>query len=366
MGIARVFFMALALFALAYSYLVWSLAQGELYLQIILAVPFLCILAMPLTVWGSDRRDNVRLKDSIAHVAYSAMGLLTYIFVFTVLRDLMWLSTGYRAGNIYVLVACILALVAGAVVALRGPTIKRIDVKYSELPSTLEGFKVALITDLHVGGPITRTYVERVVQKTNSLAADVVALTGDIGDGDSVRSRYGIDPLADLQPRGRVFYVSGNHEYYWNIDEWLTVFRELGARVLHNRGEIVEHNGARILVGGIPDKAGAQMKADVQPDVQAAIRGGESADFRILLSHRPSAARAAAQVGFDLQVSGHTHAGQFFPWTLVVRAVHEFHEGLSQVGRMWIYVSHGTGTWGPPLRLGTTPEVTLLTLKRSL
>lgn len=362
MSIAKFLAAALVVFAAAYTYLGWSLAGDSTLSWIALAGPFLCVLSLPLTVWGRDRRRNVKLKDVIAHTAYSAMGVLTYITVFTVLRDILWYGTGDRLPSTWVFTASVAALMLGTVVALSGPKIKHVRVPYPNLPEALKGFKIVQITDLHVGGVITRAYVERTVARANSVNPNIVALTGDIGDGDAARSARSIAPLADLKPSGRVYYVSGNHEFYWNIKQWEAAFEGLGAKVLNNRAEVIEHAGARVLVGGIPDKTGGQLKASAPPDLKAAAGPGVPADFRILLSHRPSPARQAAEVGFDLQISGHTHAGQFFPWTLVVRAVHEFHEGLRRVGRMWIYVSHGTGTWGPPLRLGTTPEVTCIEL----
>jgi predicted MPP superfamily phosphohydrolase len=271
----------------------------------------------------------------------------------------------FRVSTEYIFAAAAVALLLGAAVALFAPRIKRVDLPYPGLPRGLEGFRIVQISDLHIGGIINRAYVERVVRTANGLQPDIVALTGDIADGDARGMRPAAEPLADLTPRGRVYYVSGNHEYYWNIQEWSEVFSSLGARILTNESVILDFGGAKLQISGVPDKMSAELGIG-KPDLLAAIRAVERSDFKILLSHRPGIAKHAAKAGFDLQLSGHTHGGQFFPWTLVVRAVHEFHEGLRRVGSMWIYVSHGTGTWGPPLRLGTTPEVTLLTLKREL
>lgn len=360
----RVLALATLVFAVGYTYLGWSLA-GEAWIGwVALAVPFLMVLALPLTVWGRDRRANVKWKDVVAHGAYAGMGVLTYVFLFTVLRDGLFLASGWRAPWWAVLVASACALVAGAFVALLGPKVKRVELFYPDLHPDLEGFKIAQITDLHIGGLMNREYVSRVVAKTNALLPDAVALTGDIGDGDSDALVDAIAPLGELAPRERVFYVTGNHEYYWNVAKWLARFRAVGVQVLENSSALVPARGARVFIAGTPDRTAADLKVGPGPDAERAFAGGPSADFRILLAHRPGVARRAAAIGYDLLLAGHTHGGQFFPWTLVVRAVHEFHEGLRRVDRMWVYVSHGTGTWGPPLRLGTVPEVTLLTLRR--
>jgi predicted MPP superfamily phosphohydrolase len=351
-------------FLVAYIYLGWSLASSSTVGWIVLATPFAVIFSLPALMWRGRNR-HTRSKDLYTHLAYSAMGLLTYLLLFTVVRDAIWALGGTEFSNLYIYLAVALALLAGALVALAGPRIKTVDVTYPHLPEELHGLRIAQITDLHIGGIVTKSYVEKVVHKANSLKADIVALTGDIGDGDASRSEEATSVLQNLEPKNRVFYVSGNHEHYWNMDEWYLQFQKIGMCLLDNASSILEFNGQKILIGGIPDKMAAQLAPERAPDLDAAIRGGDAADFKILLSHRPSPARRAAALGFDLQLSGHTHGGQFFPWTLAVRMVHEFHQGLSAVGKMWIYVSHGTGTWGPPLRLGTTPEVTLLRIQCS-
>lgn len=170
--------------------------------------------------------------------------------------------------------------------------------------------------------------------------------------------REDIHPLSQLRARLGSFYVTGNHEYYWGGNEWLNVMNNLGMVVLMNRGKIIQHKNARILMGGIPDPV-----SKILPDLESIIKVGIESDFKILLSHRPGIARSAEPLGFDLQLSGHTHGGQFFPWTLVVKFVHEFHRGLSRLGKMWVYVNMGTGSWGPFLRVGSTTEITLLELE---
>jgi uncharacterized protein len=296
------------------------------------------------------------------HLIYTAMGLLTYLTVFTMLRDLVLFSTGTLYSVNYVLILTVLSLIIGFVNAVTGPRIKRVSVPVINLRPELVGFKIAQISDLHIGATIRRPYVEKVVRKVNKLESDIVVLTGDIGDGKVEHYRSDIAPMGKMKSRYGSFFTPGNHEYYWNVNEWLTVMNNIGIINLVNRGKVIHHDKASVLIAGIPDPVGG-----VPPDLIGVqdSKSGEKADFRILLSHRPGIAREASKNGFDLQLSGHTHGGQFFPWTLVVKMVHKISQGLHRVGDMWIYVNPGTGSWGPLLRLGTTPEITLLILTQS-
>lgn len=296
------------------------------------------------------------------HLIYAGMGLLTFLTVFTVLRDLIYLITGTLYPSIYVLILTTLSLIIGFVNAAFGPRVKKVNVPVMNLRPELEGFKIAQISDLHVGATIRRPYVQKVVNKINSLQSDVVVLTGDIGDGKAAHYRSDIAPMAKMKSRYGSFFTPGNHEYYWNVNEWLTVMNNLGIVNLVNRGKVIHHDKASVLIAGIPDPVGR-----IAPDLIGVqdSESGEKADYRILLSHRPGIANEASKNGFDLTLAGHTHGGQFFPWTIVVKFVHKISLGLHRVGDMWIYVNPGTGSWGPLLRLGTSPEITLLTLTQS-
>jgi len=216
---------------------------------------------------------------------------------------------------------------------------------------------------LHIGPTIRAAYVRRVVRMANQLAPDLVALTGDIVDGSVSRLADHVAPLGDLIPAGRVFFVPGNHEYYAGADQWISYFRSLGFQVLLNEHAAISIRGARIVVGGVLDPAARASDRQLAPRPDLAVGRDQGRAFRLLLAHNPKLARSAEAAGFDLQLSGHTHAGQFFPWTLAVHLVHAPHvAGLSRIGRMWIYVSAGTGSWGPPVRFGSEPELTLIRL----
>lgn len=296
------------------------------------------------------------------HLIYAGMGLLTFLTVFTVFRDVVYLVTGILYPVTYVLILTVVSLILGFINAATGPRIKKISVPVLNLRPELVGFKIVQISDLHIGATIRRPYVEKVVRKINKLESDVIVLTGDIGDGKVSHYRNDIAPMAKMKSKYGSFFTPGNHEYYWNVNEWLTVMNNIGIVNLVNRGKVIHHQKASVLIAGIPDPVGR-----IPPDLIGVqdSASGEKADYRILLSHRPGIAHEASKNGFDLTLAGHTHGGQFFPWTIVVKFVHKISQGLHRVGDMWIYVNPGTGSWGPLIRLGTSPEITLLTLTQS-
>jgi predicted MPP superfamily phosphohydrolase len=315
------------------------------------------------------REPTTRFGKLVQQAGFASLGLLSWLCVVALARDvaLFCLYAFATAGTAqrfeeatvglpaFLLAAAIAAL--GTWRALRGPTVRSVTVPVDGLPEALSGFRIVQISDLHVGPTIGPRYVARLVGLVRDLAPDLTALTGDIFDGTVADLELSVKPLADLVPRGRVFYVPGNHEYYHSFATWTPELERLGFRTLLNRGERVDHGGHALWIGGVTDPAGPP------PDPAKAALGSDGAVFRILLSHRPGYAEPAARAGFQLQLSGHTHGGQFFPWTYVVRLFHRYFVGLLRHENMWIYVSPGTGTWGPPIRLGTTPEVTCLRLE---
>ena len=175
----------------------------------------------------------------------------------------------------------------------------------------------------------------------------------------------GLGALAGLTSREGSYLVLGNHDYYSGAGSWVTRFEMLGMQVLRNEHRTIVRGQARLVIGGVVDPA-VRLSDPLQaprPDLASAPEVGRA--FRLLLAHNPKLAPLAEQAGFELQLSGHTHAGQFFPWTLAVRLAHAPHvSGLSRCGRLWVYVSARTGSWGPPVRLGTRPELTLVRLVR--
>ncbi|MGZ5260770.1 MAG: metallophosphoesterase [Burkholderiales bacterium] len=359
-----------------YAYLAFGLTRNVAQ-ALALAVPFILVWIVPVVYWGSDL-DHHRVLDQIVHQAsYLCMAWLSFLLVLTLARDVLLLLTVWTtglssahefikdAGVPLILVASLVAMGVGALVALRGPHVKHVDIRVEGLHGDLDGLRIAQISDLHVGLTIGRRYVERVAALADAAEPDLVALTGDMVDGSVERLAGAIAPLKWLASRRRGFFVLGNHDCYSGAESWLSHFQRIGYTNLLNSHVIVEHGSARVIVGGVLDPAIGQYHPGWGPRPDLAIANAPQDAFRLLLAHNPKIAPAAQRAGFHLQLSGHTHAGQFFPWTLAVRLVHAPHvAGLSREGGMWVYVSAGTGTWGPPVRFGTSPELTLLRLIR--
>jgi predicted MPP superfamily phosphohydrolase len=348
-----------ALLGASYAYVASRLASGP-WSAIALAAPFVLIWILPVMYWDSERGRETLIDHIVHRASYLSMAWVSFILVLTLARDLVLLVTWgnptvQTAGVPVVLAGSVLGVVIGAVAAFRGPRIERVDIPFAGLDPDLDGLRIVQISDLHVGPNIGRRYVERVVELTRSLRPDLVVLTGDIVDGPVARLAHDVAPLAALE---NAYFILGNHDCYAGADAWMQHFREMGMTVLANSHAVISKGKARLLVGGMVDPAYQRLRPEISIT--------EEADFKLLLAHNPRLAPKGAKAGFDLQLSGHTHGGQFFPWTLAVRLVHAPHVwGLSQEGPMKVYVSAGTGTWGPPVRFGTNPELTLVRLVRA-
>lgn len=343
---------------------------------VLLALPFLLIWIVPVYYW-SRASDTESFIDALVHSAgYVSMAWVSFLVVLTLLRDLLILVTSAlpmlaplhdaarTQGASWVLIASVIVLILGVAIAMRGPRLRRVSIPIAGLHPDLHGYTIAQLTDIHVGRYIGRNYVARSVELAMRFDPDLIAVTGDVVDGSVDKLRPHVAPLQALSRSGRAFLVLGNHDCYSGPLEWIAHFRSLGLHVLLNEHVTLKKGAARIQLGGVLDPAArvTQLREGPRPEL---ARGRDRADLRVLLAHNPQVAPAAAREGFDLQLSGHTHAGQFFPWTLVVRLIHKHVVGLSMEGRMRVYVSPGTGSWGPPVRFGTRTEVTLLKLLRA-
>jgi predicted MPP superfamily phosphohydrolase len=197
----------------------------------------------------------------------------------------------------------------------------------------------------------------------NALRADMVAVTGDLVDGSVQELASHVAPLSALASRHGTFFVTGNHEYYSGVDAWVVELRRLGMQVLMNEHVLLQHDGESLALAGVSDFGAHHFDATQRSDPHAAMAGVPVATMlRVLLAHQPRSAVAAAQAGFHLQLSGHTHGGQFLPWNFLVRLQQPFTAGLNRLQGLWVYTSRGTGYWGPPKRLGAPSEITHLRL----
>src|SRR5262249_3990717 len=242
-----------------------------------------------------------------------------FVLAFTLIRDLALLITAVaplaqahalvaQAGVPAVLVASLIALALGVINALRGPRVEEVEVRVPDLHPDLDGLRIVQISDLHVGGrSIRRTYVERTVERARALAPDLVALTGDMVDGSVERLTPHVAPLSALAAGNRTFFVLGNHDCYSGASAWIAYWRKTGVRVLLNEHTLLRKGTATLLVGGVVDPAHRPERPEIS------LVDAPHADFRLLLAHNPSLAPLGARAGFDLQLSGPTHAAPFFP-----------------------------------------------------
>lgn len=246
--------------------------------------------------------------------------------------------------------------------ALTGPRVVDVTLPIRNLPSGLQGLKIVQITDLHIGPMIRQGYVEQVVRDVMAQKPDLIAFTGDLADGTAEVLSAQVQPLAQLKAPLGVYFVTGNHEYYWGAEEWLAKARELGFTTLINENRMVNRSGVKILVAGVTDLHAQHFLPEHRSDPRKAAASTEETGFKLLLAHRPTSYIEAESLGFDLQLSGHTHGGQFFPFSLLIPLFYKYYRGLNRHGRMWLYVNPGTGYWGPPHRFLVPAEITLLRL----
>lgn len=345
----------------------WLLGAWLVLSAVMTPAPFVARawLGAPLPDWGS-------------WVAYVMMGVFSLLLVLVLLRDVLLLSAaalGYLLPNGLNLTSAnhasawlVLALaagmtVAGMVNARQLAQVGRVDVPIAGLPAALQGFTIVQISDIHVGPTIKRDYLQAIVDAVNALHPDMVAITGDLVDGSVQRLAPHVAPLAQLKAVHGSYFVTGNHEYYSGAEAWVAELRRLGITVLLNEHVIISHQQGRLLVAGVTDYSGQRHGSQHVSDPAAALAGAPTdVAVKLLLAHQPRSAAQAEQAGFDVQLSGHTHGGQYWPWNLFVPLQQPFVAGLHRLGNLLVYTSRGTGYWGPPIRFGAPSEITCLRL----
>ncbi len=247
----------------------------------------------------------------------------------------------------------------GVAVARGKVGVKKVDVALKRFPEALDGFKLVQISDVHIGPTLGRAWLADIVASINTLDADLVVITGDLVDGSVEELADHVAPLADIKSKHGVYFVTGNHEYYAGVEEWVAHLPSLGVHVLRNeRVEIGDGNGASFDLAGVDD-------FHAKPNLGRALEGRDASRELVLLAHQPKQAIDAAKAGVGLQLSGHTHGGQIFPWMFFVKLDQPFVAGLDRLGDLQIYTSAGTGYWGPPMRVGAPPEISLIELRHA-
>lgn len=347
----RWFLKALTVYALVHVYIWWRLALP-------LPSPWWQVATMAIPILGASFPVAMRHGRNLSreasrpwlYVGYLWFGFATYFLLGAIGSHIAvaFGADGSRAALIGA-GAAIVVVVGGLINVAMGPRAKHVTVPLERLRKP---YTLVQLTDVHIGSLIGREFAETLVRRVNALKPDAVVITGDLYDGRLDELKPHIEPLRGLRARDGVFAVTGNHEYYWNVDPWLLHLRSLGIRILRNEHVTISNT---IQLAGTDD-------ISMTEDVAAAVAGRDPALPIVLLAHHPRTIATAQTLDVDLQLSGHTHGGQMLPWGYLARLFDPLVSGLRRFGRTWLYVSHGTGYWGPPLRVGTRCEITALSL----
>jgi predicted MPP superfamily phosphohydrolase len=336
------------------------------------------VLAMPLYLMVESKKEHKPWHDSLLTASHFALAYVNFLGTLVILRDVFAFLTNYifspkfewmQADALYgpdalglMLVLPFLMILAGTIIVRVGPRLTKIEVKSARLPRAFDGLRILHITDLHIGTSLPLTFVQKLVKLTQDVKADLVVYTGDIIDGHIVRHLNELELLRSVPAPLGNFYVTGNHEYYWQGDQALAAFRSIKFNVLVNEVFNIERAGEFLQIVGTPDPAAKGFGLE-GPDFDKVKNDFIGSSFKVLLAHQPFQAPQADAIGIDLQLSGHTHGGQFFPWNFLIGFFQKYPKGLYKVGNLSLYVNQGTGYWGPSLRMGTYCEVTEITLR---
>ncbi|MHC4958891.1 MAG: metallophosphoesterase [Planctomycetota bacterium] len=352
-----------------HAYIGWRLIpRGKRWLWILVA---LSAASIPLTFVAGRYIAPVGAGRLIPLIGFTALGIMGIFAGLVFVRDLFLAGARVavtdparreflrRASAIGVLGAGGAFITEGVISAARPPKVETVKIPIDGLPEALQGFRIAQISDTHLGPTLGRAFLEGVVSRTNELEPDLIAFTGDLADGYTSDLRFMVEPLADLRAKHGAFFVTGNHEYYWQPEEWTALVGEMGLTVLENDHRVLDVGGAKLAVGGVPDRE-AERTGAAAPDPEKAFEGADRADVKFLLAHRPESLYGAQRADVDLQVCGHTHGGQIFPMNILVYLAHPIVVGLGKFDKTWVYVNRGTAYWGPPMRTGGAGEITVL------
>jgi predicted MPP superfamily phosphohydrolase len=362
---------------------IFLLALLHVYIGVRLLLPFGAVTQLAggallaVCLWLLPK--GFRIRDDrgpwAVMLRWLTMGFFSWLLVLTIFRDVSLIASvlalspqahesWIRISAIGVMALTPAITLVGFFMARRVAPVVNVNVPLAGLPKELEGFTIAQISDIHVGQTIKRNFVAAIVDRVNRLHADMIAITGDVADGSVPDLAQHTEPLARLESRHGTYFVTGNHEYYSGVHAWIRELERLGARVLVNEHVVLDHDGAALTVAGVTDYSAHHYDPSHRSDPHAAAKGAPEHAPKLLLAHQPRSAQSAEAAGYQLQLSGHTHGGQFWPWNFLVRLQQPFIAGLNRLGRMWVYTSRGTGYWGPPMRFGIPSEITLIRLVR--
>ncbi len=392
-------FVAIGILLFLFTYVGWRILSPFTLLQPwkTLIWSGIWLMAMLPLVLIAMRFSHVEAtaNDVVSWMAYLSLGFVSILFFFLLAKDLV-VAVGFVAGKVYELFQsgspeavvgnvldqsgesrrqmlwssvnlAVLGLTGvmtgcGVVLARYRIKIERVTIPLKGLPRAFEGLRIVQISDIHVGPTIKAGFVREVVNRVNALQPDMIALTGDLIDGSVDYLANDVASLSDLTAPGGKFFVTGNHEYYSGVYPWLKKVTELGFDVLTNEHRIIERDGEKLIIGGVTDISAGQMIPEHRSNPVGSLAGAPEAGARILLAHQPISVYKAADAGYDLQLSGHTHGGQYFPYSKLIAVAQPFVAGLYNHKGTQLYVNRGTGYWGPPIRLGSPAEITEIIL----
>ena len=366
------FFIVLTLLIFTYGYGGWRLslylswpwnATWAVSVAAIALSPLVAVRLREIALWR-------RLGDLYSWVSYGSFGFFITLTGSFILRDLVGISLQWAefelpatesqldAGALF---AAFLFTLWGLYQSRRTPIVQNVDIAIDGLPKELAGLRIAHLSDLHVGPTIKRDFVQRIVDRTNVLQPDLIVFTGDMADGPVDQLQVDVEPLAELRAPLGQFSVTGNHEYYSGVHDWTAQTERLGFSVLLNDSLLIKRGEHSIALVGVTDFGAETIVPDHRSDPQCALANAPKANLTILLAHQPRSVHAAA--GADIQLSGHTHGGQFVPWKYIVPLQQTYLAGLHRHKSTWLYVHSGCGYWGPPLRIGAPSEIALHTIR---
>jgi predicted MPP superfamily phosphohydrolase len=334
--------------------------------------------SMPLT-FAVGRALRPSQAGWLAWPAYVWMGLMVFLFFLLIGADIVRLAMYVGRGGgpidperrtlmLRVLGGGVAAAsgILGAIAmrsALKQVELRNLEIKLARLPPKLDGFTIVQLTDVHMGPTLHKPFLDDVVARTNALQPDVIAITGDLVDGSVEQLREMVAPIGQLKARHGVYFVTGNHEYYSGVEEWIDELGRLGVKVLRNERVSVGDGEHSFDLAGIDDHSSRGFARGHGPDLARALEGRDDSRELVLLAHQPRAIDEAERHGVGLQLSGHTHGGQIWPWNFLVKLQQPYVAGLARQGKTQLYVSRGTGYWGPPMRLGAPAEITRVVLR---
>ena len=334
---------------------------GYFFLIILISAAFAAQLWLFLVFFRAEADEPLFAESALKSIAFHGMGITSFLITFTAIRDLSRYPVALAAEGDplggWISSAAVVAVTG--ICYFLGLWNARFRVVTRTVPfDSKVRARLVQLSDMHLGtGPGVdqiRSQVDRVL----ALRPDLIVLTGDIIDGDVQFLAAELHQLSRLRAPYGVYFVLGNHECYWGYQKSIEAIKNAGITPLLNEGTEIKIGSHILYLAGTGDPA-MEWFSGPAPEVPPPP---SHADYKILLAHQPGIASRAETLGYDLQLSGHTHGGQFFPWNLMVRWIHRHHGGFSRQGPLAVYVNQGTGYWGPPIRLGTSSEVSEILL----